>query len=222
MGPDGHRERASVGGRLPGPHPGVAYLESPEPPGRGPGSPAARAYSIEGLARVDVSADLNSLAVLSLRARDGGHPSRRANGGICGVGSRGRRPFPARRRPAARAPAAERAGRALRRRICAADGRARRTVNGRVLVTDGEQRAALAVVRSRGRAGFTPLVAESRSRSLAGVSRFARGRYVVPDALAAPDRFAEAVAGLARELKVDVVLPITDASVLAVLAVRDR
>ncbi len=95
-------------------------------------------------------------------------------------------------------------------------------MTGRVLVTDGEQRAALAVVRSLGRAGFSPLVAENRNGSLAGVSRFARGRFAVPDALAAPDRFAEAIADLARELDVDVVLPITDASVLAILAVRDR
>jgi predicted ATP-grasp superfamily ATP-dependent carboligase len=91
-----------------------------------------------------------------------------------------------------------------------------------VLVTDGEQRAALAVVRSLGRAGFSPFVLSSRNRSLAGVSRFARGRYTVPDSLESPERFAEALTGLAARLDADVVLPVTDASILATLAVRDR
>jgi predicted ATP-grasp superfamily ATP-dependent carboligase len=95
-------------------------------------------------------------------------------------------------------------------------------VSARILVTDGEQRAALAVVRSLGRAGFTPLVVETRSPSLAGVSRFARGRFAVPDPLDAPGPFADAIARLTRDLDVDVVLPITDASVLAVLGARDR
>ena len=94
-------------------------------------------------------------------------------------------------------------------------------MSARILVTDGEQRAALAVVRSLGRAGFTPLVAESRNPSLAGVSRFAGGRFAVPDPLQTPERFAQAIARLSRELDVDLVLPITDASVLAVLGIRD-
>jgi predicted ATP-grasp superfamily ATP-dependent carboligase len=95
-------------------------------------------------------------------------------------------------------------------------------VSGRILVTDGEQRAALAVVRSLGRAGFTPLVAETRRPSLAGVSRFAAARFGVPDPLETPDRFAQAVSELSRDLHVDLVLPVTDASVLAVLGIRDR
>ena len=91
-----------------------------------------------------------------------------------------------------------------------------------VLVTDGEQRAALAVVRSLGRAGFRPFVVSSRSRSLAGVSRFTQGRFMVPDPLTSPGGFADGLVELARGLDVDVVLPITDASVLATLGIRDR
>jgi predicted ATP-grasp superfamily ATP-dependent carboligase len=95
-------------------------------------------------------------------------------------------------------------------------------VSARVLVTDGEQRAALAVVRSLGRAGFSCLVAETRSRSLAGTSRFAARRLAVPDPLQEPFEFGERIAGFARELDVDVVLPITDAAILALLPLRDR
>ena len=95
-------------------------------------------------------------------------------------------------------------------------------MSARVLVTDGEQRAALAVVRSLGRAGYTCLVTESRTPSLAGVSRYAAAHFQVPDALREPAKFEDAVASLTRDREVDVVLPITDASVLAVLGVRDR
>ncbi len=95
-------------------------------------------------------------------------------------------------------------------------------MSARVLVTDGEQRAALAVVRSLGRAGYTCLVAESRPPSLAGASRYAAARIRVPDALQEPAQFEDAIARFTRDRDVDVVLPITDASVLAVLGVRDR
>lgn len=93
-------------------------------------------------------------------------------------------------------------------------------MSDRVLVTDGEQRAALAVVRSLGRAGFTCLVAESRGPSLAGASRFAARRYPVPSPLEQPEPFGEAIGRLARDLDVAVVLPLTDASVLALLGRR--
>jgi predicted ATP-grasp superfamily ATP-dependent carboligase len=65
-------------------------------------------------------------------------------------------------------------------------------------------------------------VAETRSPSLAGTSRFAARGLAVPDPLREPSEFGERIAGFARELDVDVVLPITDAAILAVLPLRDR
>ena len=91
-----------------------------------------------------------------------------------------------------------------------------------VLVTDGEQRAALAVARSVGAAGYTVHVAARRRRSLAGVSRATAATVVVPDALEAPEAFVEALAAYVAKHRVDVVLPITDAALLAVLANRGR
>jgi predicted ATP-grasp superfamily ATP-dependent carboligase len=89
-----------------------------------------------------------------------------------------------------------------------------------VLVTDGEQRAALAVVRSLGRAGHRVHVCAARNRSLAGVSRHAAGQHVVADPLSAPSEFATDVLELVQRLHVDVLLPIGEAALLALLPMR--
>lgn len=92
----------------------------------------------------------------------------------------------------------------------------------RVLVTDGDQRAALAIVRSLGRSDYAPYVCASRPRSLAGASRFTRAEARVPDALADPDGYVSAVAELVRRWEIGAVVPVTEASMLALLPARDR
>jgi biotin carboxylase len=87
----------------------------------------------------------------------------------------------------------------------------------RVLVTDGEERAALAVVRSLGRAGHDVRVCSPRARSLAGASRWARGEARVPDPLAQPAAYAGAVRALALRQRCDLLLPLSEASLLALL-----
>lgn len=92
----------------------------------------------------------------------------------------------------------------------------------RVLVTDGEQRSALAVVRSLGRAGHDVFVTSSRRRSLAGASRHCRGQIQVPDPLQDGAAFASAVAAAVGERSIDVLLPISEAALLCVLEQKDR
>jgi len=91
-----------------------------------------------------------------------------------------------------------------------------------VLVTDGEQRAALAIVRSLGAAGHRVFVCSARGRSLAGASRHARGEARVPDPLREPEAFADAVSGLASGWGIDTLLPVSEAALLAVLPERGR
>jgi glycosyltransferase involved in cell wall biosynthesis/predicted ATP-grasp superfamily ATP-dependent carboligase len=92
----------------------------------------------------------------------------------------------------------------------------------RVLITDGEQRAALAIVRSLGRAGYEVHVCSSRSRSIAGTSRHCAGSYRVADPLRQPEQFLSDLTRLARDTNPDLLIPVTEAALLAVLPNRAR
>lgn len=90
-----------------------------------------------------------------------------------------------------------------------------------VLVTDGEQRSALAIVRSLGRAGHHCVVMSASGRSLAGGSRFAARDFPAPPAGADPDGFARTLQQLVADVHADLVLPVTEEAVLATLAHRN-
>jgi predicted ATP-grasp superfamily ATP-dependent carboligase len=90
------------------------------------------------------------------------------------------------------------------------------------LVTDGEERSALAVVRSLGRAGYAVHVAARRAGALAASSRWAADVLVTRDPLREPGPFADAVAAYAADQAIDFILPVTDASMLALLPARER
>lgn len=91
-----------------------------------------------------------------------------------------------------------------------------------VIITDGEQRAALAVVRSLGAAGYRCIVTSSSRQSIAGGSRFVARTVTVPDALIQPREFADSVGALVVAERADLVLPIAEQSLLAILPVRGR
>lgn len=91
-----------------------------------------------------------------------------------------------------------------------------------ILVTDGEQRSALAVVRSLGAVGHRVDVVSQRGRSLAGSSRFSRAEFAVPDPLLEAAAYVDALLHLVRTRGIGVVIPITDASMLAILGARER
>ncbi|MEO7040239.1 MAG: ATP-grasp domain-containing protein [Gemmatimonadaceae bacterium] len=90
----------------------------------------------------------------------------------------------------------------------------------RILVTDGTQRSALAVVRSLGRAGHTVFVCAARVPSLAGSSRFSFAESAVPDPLVAPADFVTEVTLLVDRWRIEMLVPITEASLLALLPER--
>jgi predicted ATP-grasp superfamily ATP-dependent carboligase len=90
------------------------------------------------------------------------------------------------------------------------------------LITDGNERAALAAARSLVRSGCEVGVATGGGRrySLAGVSRGVRRVRLETDPLVDPAGYAAELGGLVRRYGVRVVLPVTDASVEAILAGR--
>ena len=95
-------------------------------------------------------------------------------------------------------------------------------MRGIVLVTDGEQRAALALVRSLGRAGYTLHVAGARAGTPAGASRWCRSEAIVSDASADPAGFARDIETLAARLGATFLIPVTESALLALLPLKDR
>lgn len=91
-----------------------------------------------------------------------------------------------------------------------------------VIVTDGEQRAALAIVRSLGRTGFRCIATSVSGASLAGASRHCAAEVALPEPLRAPDEFAGEIERLVSRHQARLVVPVGEAAMLALLPVRDR
>jgi predicted ATP-grasp superfamily ATP-dependent carboligase len=92
----------------------------------------------------------------------------------------------------------------------------------RVLVTDGDNRAALAVTRSLGRAGHEVIVGARQTPALAQSSRYCALRVWYPDPTSEPDRFIDAMTELARTHHINCVMPISDITTLLVTGHRER
>ncbi len=90
-----------------------------------------------------------------------------------------------------------------------------------VVVTDGDQRAALAVVRSLGASGYRCIVATHTGPSLAGASRYVARECNVPSPLEAPDAMASAIGALVRAESATLLVPIAEPSLLALLPHRN-
>jgi predicted ATP-grasp superfamily ATP-dependent carboligase/protein-tyrosine-phosphatase len=82
-----------------------------------------------------------------------------------------------------------------------------------VLVTDGDERAALAVTRSLGARGIPVFVGAEGRSSLAGASRHCRAAFRYPSPWTHPDEYAESVLEHARRFGAGIVFPMTDIAV---------
>jgi len=87
-----------------------------------------------------------------------------------------------------------------------------------VLISDGEQRSALAAVRSLGQSGYRVYVCSKNGRSIAGASRYALAERAVSSALDNPSRFAQEVRALITDWKINVLLPMTEETFNALFA----
>jgi len=92
----------------------------------------------------------------------------------------------------------------------------------RILVTDGSQRSALAVVRSLGHAGHRVFVCATRVPSLAGASRHSVAQAQVADSLQAPAQLVDDVRSLIEQWRIDMLIPISESSLLALLPEREQ
>lgn len=77
-------------------------------------------------------------------------------------------------------------------------------------------------MRSLGHAGHIVFVCSGRGSSIAGASRYVSEEYIVADALSDPDGYLSDIAAIVSAQKIDVLIPMTEASLLTLLPARDR
>lgn len=90
----------------------------------------------------------------------------------------------------------------------------------KVLVTDGDERAALAVTRSLGRQGIEVVVGAMQTPSLAGVSRYCTESFVSPSPVTNPDGYVASLLNVVRGKNIGMIFPITDLATTLVGAAR--
>lgn len=85
----------------------------------------------------------------------------------------------------------------------------------RILVTDGDNRAALAIVRSLGRKHEVTVCAQDR-RSLASVSRWCHAAFAYPDPVRNQQAFLDTLRSEVQRRRIDVLLPVADITTILI------
>ena len=86
-------------------------------------------------------------------------------------------------------------------------------VNRGVLITDGNERSALAATRALGQRGIPVYVGADSRTSLAGRSRYCTSAFQYPSPWKSPREYTACVLECAKRLNVAVLLPMTDVAV---------
>lgn len=89
------------------------------------------------------------------------------------------------------------------------------------IILDGNQRSALAAVRSLGMKGIEVVVGAEKGKALASSSRYCVDRFIYPSPDADPDAFLRSVAEKAAEYPGPVLFPMTDITMNEILLHRD-
>lgn len=91
----------------------------------------------------------------------------------------------------------------------------------KILVTDGDNRAALAITRSLGRE-HEIIVASTQQRSLASVSRWCRDSFTYPEPVVDPQGFLKTLRNEVQRRHIDVLLPVSDVTTILVAEHQDN
>jgi len=91
-----------------------------------------------------------------------------------------------------------------------------------VLVTDGQERSALAITRGLGLAGIPVIVGAETAGSLAGASRYCAARWRYPSPVQHPAQFISSLVEAVRRFDITAIIPPTDSSMQAVAGQRDQ
>lgn len=92
----------------------------------------------------------------------------------------------------------------------------------KVLITDGENRSALAATRSLGRKGHDIIVTGLDSGNISACSKFCKRNYQTPNPLKDGMNYSEKIADIVTSEKIDIILPMTEQSIYQLNRVRDH
>ena len=90
-----------------------------------------------------------------------------------------------------------------------------------VLVLDADQLSTLAVVRSLGRHGCAVTAAAALPQAISCQSRYAIQQLIYPDPLQQRRAFLEWLTNTLTNHSFDLVIPVTDRSIVPILTIRD-
>lgn len=91
-----------------------------------------------------------------------------------------------------------------------------------VLITDGENRSALAMTRSLGRLGCRVVVAGSEVRNLSSCSGYCQQAYRIENSTSAGTSYVQAISEIVSKEEIDIIFPMTEVSIYLLNAVKDR
>lgn len=91
-----------------------------------------------------------------------------------------------------------------------------------VLVTDGENRSALAVTRSLGKRGYNVFVAGRELRNISACSKFCLKAFKTPDPLNDAGNYFKAIVEIASRENVDIIFPMTEQSIYCLNKARGQ
>ena len=92
---------------------------------------------------------------------------------------------------------------------------------GLVLVTDASERAALAVIRSLGKKGVKVVAADATGFNAGFLSKYCARKVTYPSPMENKERFVESLLRLVKSMKLDLLIPITDFTMVPILERRE-
>lgn len=92
----------------------------------------------------------------------------------------------------------------------------------KILVTDGNNRATLAITRSLGKQGHTVIVGEKYPSSLASASKYCMQALIYPDPVNAAEQFVDSIFAYIQDHHIDVVLPVSDVTTFLIAKHAER
>jgi len=91
-----------------------------------------------------------------------------------------------------------------------------------ILVTDGENRATLAVTRSLGRKGYNIFVTGREASSISAGSKFCCKAFTAPDPLKNGGKYSKAISEIVNREDINVIFPMTEQSIYCLNKAREQ